>query len=572
MANFNVMSGQSYTLGSSISSTQTTVILSAFKVPVTETNITMASMNTDIAFGTLAPGTSSAELISFTGVTQNADGTATLTGVTRGLDKQYPYTESSAFKQPHAGQTIFILSDAPQVFDQYATRTSDETITGKYTFPAGGSANAPVSSTSYSAPTDNLEYVSKQYVDGVAVSGAPDANTTTKGIVEEATQAEVDAKTATGGTGAKLFQNLSTQRSTLLSDYKADTGAANAYVITPVPAISAYTAGQIFSFKAANANTTTSTLNVNGLGVKTIKKLGGISDLASGDIAANQVVVVEYDGTNFQMQSPIANLTTYVDFYGPGTDGDVTISSNTTLTKDMFYNNLTINNTFTLNTGGYRIFVKGTLTNNGTIANNGSNASGATGGAGGAAGSVGSGGAGANSPGLNSGAGGGGGGVVIIYAKNVAVQGTVTALGGNGGNGGVPIGANIGTAATAPTKTLIQTGTGGKGGNATNAGGAAVSGNVSGMSTVFLATTKMFFDFISISLLSGGVGGSSGAAIGGVDSGGGGGGQGGFILFVYSTLTTSGSLTVTGGTGGNGQAAGLAGNAGSSGLAVSVQY
>jgi len=54
-------------------------------------------------------------------------------------------------------------------------------------------------------------------------------------------------------------------------------------------------------------------------------------------------------------------------------DWDVTISSNTTLTRDMYYNNLIIDNTFTLNPGGYRIFVKLTLTNNWTIARNWAN-------------------------------------------------------------------------------------------------------------------------------------------------------------------------------------------------------
>jgi len=50
-----------------------------------------------------------------------------------------------------------------------------------------------------------------------------------------------------------------------------------------------------------------------------------------------------------------------------GSDGDVTISSNTTLTRDMYYNNLTINSTFTLFPDGYKIYVAETLTNNWTI-------------------------------------------------------------------------------------------------------------------------------------------------------------------------------------------------------------
>jgi Tfp pilus assembly protein PilV len=45
----------------------------------------------------------------------------------------------------------------------------------------------------------------KGYIDGVAIAGAPDSSETVKGIVEEATQAEMDAGTDTGSTGAKLF-------------------------------------------------------------------------------------------------------------------------------------------------------------------------------------------------------------------------------------------------------------------------------------------------------------------------------------------------------------------------------
>lgn len=44
----------------------------------------------------------------------------------------------------------------------------------------------------------------KAYIDAIAVSGAPNASTTVKGIVEIATQAELNAGTDTGSTGASL--------------------------------------------------------------------------------------------------------------------------------------------------------------------------------------------------------------------------------------------------------------------------------------------------------------------------------------------------------------------------------
>jgi len=50
------------------------------------------------------------------------------------------------------------------------------------------------------------------------------------------------------------------------------------------------------------------------------------------------------------------------EVYGYGQDGDVTITADTTLSRDMYYNDLTINSSCTLDTNGYRVFVRGTLT------------------------------------------------------------------------------------------------------------------------------------------------------------------------------------------------------------------
>jgi hypothetical protein len=55
--------------------------------------------------------------------------------------------------------------------------------------------------------------------------------------------------------------------------------------------------------------------------------------------------------------------------YGNGSDGTVTIATNTTLTRDMYYLNLTINSGVMLNTAGFKVFVKNTLTLNGGIGN-----------------------------------------------------------------------------------------------------------------------------------------------------------------------------------------------------------
>jgi len=145
-----------------------------------------------------------------------------------------------------------------------------------------------------------------------------------------------------GSSGQALLSNGSTpywgSPSSTNTNYASDTGAANAYVVTLSPVPGAYTAGMLVQFKASNANTTTSTVNVNSLGAKTIVKPDG-SALSANEIKSGQIVELEYDGTNFQMISPSGiALTSTGDGSGltnlPGnklsiTTTDVTFSSST---------------------------------------------------------------------------------------------------------------------------------------------------------------------------------------------------------------------------------------------------
>lgn len=84
-------------------------------------------------------------------------------------------------------------------------------------------------------------------------------------------------------------------------NYSADTGAADAYVVTLSPVPTAWVAGMTVSFLATHANTGASTISITGLtGTKSITKNVSIA-LTSGDILAGQIITVEYDGTNCQM-------------------------------------------------------------------------------------------------------------------------------------------------------------------------------------------------------------------------------------------------------------------------------
>jgi hypothetical protein len=105
---------------------------------------------------------------------------------------------------------------------------------------------------------------------------------------------------AAGTAATDAAQTVQAQAGTL--EYAADTGAADAYVMAPSPAVTAYAAGQRFAFLSTNANTGASTLNVSGLGAKAIQKRGAA--LVANDIQSGDLVVVRYDGTQFQMVSP----------------------------------------------------------------------------------------------------------------------------------------------------------------------------------------------------------------------------------------------------------------------------
>jgi len=68
-----------------------------------------------------------------------------------------------------------------------------------------------------------------------------------------------------------------------------------------------------------------------------------------------------------RINKPVVQRLGNDSIYGGGVDGNVTISSNTVLSRDMYYQSLTVNSGASLVTNGFRVFVEKTLTNNGTI-------------------------------------------------------------------------------------------------------------------------------------------------------------------------------------------------------------
>lgn len=82
-------------------------------------------------------------------------------------------------------------------------------------------------------------------------------------------------------------------------------GSANALTVTmpTTGTISAYTAGLRLSVLLTATNTGAATINVDGVGAKSIKLFNG-TDPAAGDLTSGDVALMVYDGTNFVLVNP----------------------------------------------------------------------------------------------------------------------------------------------------------------------------------------------------------------------------------------------------------------------------
>lgn len=109
--------------------------------------------------------------------------------------------------------------------------------------------------------------------------------------------------------------------------YGIDTGTANAYATSLQPALTEYTEGVIIHLRPSNNNTGASTINVDSLGITSIKKNFTL-DLGTDDIVQDEISVLAYDGTNFQLLHPPIHFIDNENLSATA-DGTVTIFATT---------------------------------------------------------------------------------------------------------------------------------------------------------------------------------------------------------------------------------------------------
>ena len=475
------------------------------------------------------------------------------------------------------------------------------------TFPAGGVGNPAGAAVG----TTDTQTLTNKTLTGAVMNGTLGA--TTPASVSATTI--VASNLLTQAAGANIASAATIDLST---------ATGNGCRITGTTAISAVTmtTGQQVLIVADGAlpltyNATTNKLNS---GAASVTLAAGdmvfYSKDLSGIVHGN---IIKADGT--AVVAATSSDTGSSSLYGAGTDGNVTISSGTTtLTRDMYYANLTMTGG-KINPAGYRIFVNDTFDISGYTTGGpaierlsgtaagitvGVGIAGASGGSGGStsyltAGGTGTAGAATTNGGAGGASGAGGTGVVFdpgwggtFYPGNIGggsgAAGTVTAIpiyrripyltsgpssfinGGGRGSGGGGGGGGIGNA-TGKEGTHPVTGpTGGNGG----AGGGVLdivckTFKTSGSNPAGLITATGGNG--SNGVAGSNAGGSPNGISGG--SGGGGGGGGGWIFFCYAIHNGTGVsnlIKADGGTGGNGASggggaatAGGGGNGGSGG-------
>jgi hypothetical protein len=115
-------------------------------------------------------------------------------------------------------------------------------------------------------------------------------------------------------------------------------GTANAATISLNPPLAAYAAGQAFRFISSAANTSSVTLNVNGVGAVALNKGDGTVALSAGDLPASAMVTVVHDGTRFRLIDPAISPTldaitpAWVDLASATTTDLSTVGANVRIT------------------------------------------------------------------------------------------------------------------------------------------------------------------------------------------------------------------------------------------------
>lgn len=194
-------------------------------------------------------------------------------------------------------------------------------------------AGTVISSTAFNALTADL-------ANGLSTAITKDGQTTVTNNIPMSGFKITGLGAATVGTDAARYSQIQGGTDKLITVSGTDTLTGSM-----TPALTAYAAGNQFSFVVANTNTGAVTINIDGVGSKSITRTGSTA-LVAGDLVANQVALIEYDGTRFQLLN--GNSFTNLNVSGNETvGGTLGVTGATTLSAALTYGGVTLTNAVT---------------------------------------------------------------------------------------------------------------------------------------------------------------------------------------------------------------------------------
>ncbi len=209
-----------------------------------------------------------------------------------------------------------------------------------------------MASTAFNALTSDL-------ATGLSTAITKDGQTTVTANIPLAGFKITGLGAATVGTDAVQYGQIQSNTDKLVTVSGTDTLTGSV-----TPALTAYAAGNLFSFVVANTNTGAVTINIDGVGSKSITRTGSTA-LVAGDMVAGQVVLIEYDGTRFQLLN--GNSFTNLLVSGTLTYGGVTLTNAVTGTGKMVLDTSPTVNNPTVTNYVESVVAIGTVTSSSTL-------------------------------------------------------------------------------------------------------------------------------------------------------------------------------------------------------------
>jgi len=197
---FSPSTGYSQRLSQSITAIATTIYVTSVN---DSDGIALPCSATNKCYFNLEPGTSKEERVVCTGV-----GATSFTGCTRGLVATgNSETGSSTLTKTHNAGSKIIMTNISQFYGNYVNLFDAQNVNGIKTF-----YSFPKYATSTDLPTQNGEFATKYYVDGVGAGGFTSVNaSTTKGLSVYGTSPETVGVNASSTSGLSFNADGSLQ-------------------------------------------------------------------------------------------------------------------------------------------------------------------------------------------------------------------------------------------------------------------------------------------------------------------------------------------------------------------------